>query len=604
MFRRSASTGTTAASGPVRAAPRSKEQEQQSSQSAGTGNNGDDGDHGSGAGGSQSTAEEAAAEAEAAARRRREALRQLLRFAAWLPVLAFVLSHGLSVGSVQGGSMAPTFNAETAAAPSPSPSSSNIASSNTSSSSSSPPWRPGMKHARDVVLLNRWSIGTLTYRVGDIVTLRSPEDPSIVLTKRILALEGDVVVLHARAPGRHPSETAASSKDAEGDREQQEEEEESRRWELQPSAAGQAPLSLSDQLARSLLESAGLALSPPTPSSTSTSSGKAFAAHHREYERMRDERVRIRVPPGHAWVEGDASAYAPLPSPSPSASPSSSSASGAAKEARGARGAASRQRSSMGASHDSRDFGPVPLALLTARIDWILWPPRRFGRPAARPGSGSGSGASNNNGAGPLDAGGSSGRSDGQGQEQEQQEDAVSFDPTTGRKQRRRGGSLGGRGGRGRGERDEENGGLSRVQEDSRLSPFYDEASFTMQRTGGRLVQSGAAPAAALPLLDEVAQLRGAGRAGDDGEEQQDPEAEAHARTSRGRARAAAGGGAASAAALKAGFGDLDEAKRRERAEDEGKGEGARERRRRTWLNTLSRGGTLGQDAEDSDAAR
>lgn len=130
-----------------------------------------------------------------------------------------------------------------------------------------------------------------------------------------------------------------------------------------------------------------------------------------------DTWTRVRIPPGHAWVEGDASAIAP--------------------SIAGATGAKSR---------DSREFGPVssamcsvlpcameigalhacslvpdpleltcgsslpifqqvPLGLVTSRVDLILWPPARFGRPGPRPGFSHSRGYSNAH----LGASGSSG---------------------------------------------------------------------------------------------------------------------------------------------------------------------------------------------------
>ncbi|PWN47231.1 LexA/Signal peptidase, partial [Violaceomyces palustris] len=92
----------------------------------------------------------------------------LLYALAWLPVAAFITSHIFSIGNVTGGSMSPTFNG--------------------------PYQEASMANSRsDLVLLNRWAAGTHSYRVGDIVTLISPMDPNLLLTKRILALPGDVV---------------------------------------------------------------------------------------------------------------------------------------------------------------------------------------------------------------------------------------------------------------------------------------------------------------------------------------------------------------------------------------------------------------------------
>ncbi|KDN45315.1 LexA/Signal peptidase [Tilletiaria anomala UBC 951] len=184
-----------------------------------------------------------------------------LNLAAWVPVAAFVVSHIVSIGQVKGGSMIPTFNPEAA--------------------------KPGTKHGPDIVLLNRWVIGKHHYRVGDVVHLTSPTDPSLLLTKRILALEGDVVILH------------------------------SPQYSLAPALL---------------------------PSNV-------------------DIRTRIRVPPGHAWVEGDASA-----------------------EEGAHLGEGKGKGRSIGHSDDSREFGLVPLGLVKSRVELILWPPSRFGRPAPRPG--------------------------------------------------------------------------------------------------------------------------------------------------------------------------------------------------------------------------
>ncbi|GAA5922487.1 endopeptidase catalytic subunit [Sporobolomyces koalae] len=54
----------------------------------------------------------------------------------------------------------------------------------------------------------------------------------------------------------------------------------------------------------------------------------------------------LRVPAGHCWIEGDEPYH----------------------------------------SRDSNSFGPVPLGLVTSRVDWILWPPSRFGPIPNKPG--------------------------------------------------------------------------------------------------------------------------------------------------------------------------------------------------------------------------
>ncbi|TKY87249.1 hypothetical protein EX895_003926 [Sporisorium graminicola] len=186
----------------------------------------------------------------------------------WIPVAAFITSHLYSLGNVTGGSMSPTFNGPYAEA--------------------------SAANARsDVVLLNR----TVKYkhdelRPGDIVTLISPLDPRLLLTKRIIALAGDTV--RVWVPG---SSVAGSSRDGV----------KAGRW------------------------------------------------------------TRIKVPPGHVWVEGDA-AVDIVP--------------GSLERAANS---AATSPSLRNKSRDSREFGPVPMGLITSRIEMILWPPQRFGAPAARP---------------------------------------------------------------------------------------------------------------------------------------------------------------------------------------------------------------------------
>lgn len=45
----------------------------------------------------------------------------------------------------------------------------------------------------DVVLLDKWSVALGRFRRGDVVTLWSPQNPELLTTKRVVALEGDVV---------------------------------------------------------------------------------------------------------------------------------------------------------------------------------------------------------------------------------------------------------------------------------------------------------------------------------------------------------------------------------------------------------------------------
>ncbi|GAA5969204.1 hypothetical protein JCM11641_007508 [Rhodosporidiobolus odoratus] len=54
----------------------------------------------------------------------------------------------------------------------------------------------------------------------------------------------------------------------------------------------------------------------------------------------------VRVPQGHAWIEGDERFH----------------------------------------TRDSNTLGPVPLGCMEGKVEWILWPPSRFGPVADRPG--------------------------------------------------------------------------------------------------------------------------------------------------------------------------------------------------------------------------
>ncbi|CBQ72067.1 related to inner mitochondrial membrane peptidase 2 [Sporisorium reilianum SRZ2] len=192
--------------------------------------------------------------------RRRGPVARALFALGWIPVAAFITSHLYSLGNVTGGSMSPTFNGAYAEA--------------------------SAANARsDVVLLNR----TIKYkhdelRPGDIVTLVSPLDPRLLLTKRIIALPGDTVRVWV------PGSSGGTG-----------------RW------------------------------------------------------------TRIKVPPGHVWVEGDA-AVDIVP--------------GSLERVANA---ARTPTSLRNKSRDSREFGPVPMGLITSRIELILWPPARFGTPAPRP---------------------------------------------------------------------------------------------------------------------------------------------------------------------------------------------------------------------------
>ncbi|WFD40977.1 uncharacterized protein MJAP1_003968 [Malassezia japonica] len=97
----------------------------------------------------------------------------MMQVLAWVPVALFVTGHVVSIASVKGRSMSPTFNpADTLES-----------------------LYPSSLPTSDIVLLNRLVTATRRYKKGDIVTLYSPSDPNLMITKRILALGGDTVRL-------------------------------------------------------------------------------------------------------------------------------------------------------------------------------------------------------------------------------------------------------------------------------------------------------------------------------------------------------------------------------------------------------------------------
>jgi len=58
-----------------------------------------------------------------------------------------------------------------------------------------PTFNPESSARKDTVLLNRWVawLSPEELRRGDVVTLRDPTNPDLLITKRILALSGDIV---------------------------------------------------------------------------------------------------------------------------------------------------------------------------------------------------------------------------------------------------------------------------------------------------------------------------------------------------------------------------------------------------------------------------
>jgi len=75
-----------------------------------------------------------------------------------------------------------------------------------------PTFNPGHASAplhHDVVLLDRWSVALNLYKRGDVVTLWSPQNPKLLTTKRIIALEGDLVSVRSCLSSR-PSELTST----------------------------------------------------------------------------------------------------------------------------------------------------------------------------------------------------------------------------------------------------------------------------------------------------------------------------------------------------------------------------------------------------------
>lgn len=122
----------------------------------------------------------------------------------------------------------------------------------------------------DIVLVNTYVAkpDVLQFQIGDVVTLTSPIDPNLIITKRILALGGDIVSVGNHLPTRSLSSKGGYEEDGDNDTEQVE------------------------------------------------------------------ERLKIRIPPYHVWLEGDATATE-------------------------YRGDGKVQIPSNKKSRDSRDYGPV-----------------------------------------------------------------------------------------------------------------------------------------------------------------------------------------------------------------------------------------------------
>ncbi|KAE8229246.1 hypothetical protein CF326_g5789 [Tilletia indica] len=176
----------------------------------------------------------------------------------------------------------------------------------------------------DHVLLNRWVVHQGRLRRGDIVQLYNPSEPNDLLCKRIIALEGDIVRVRTSSPSHFPSESDFT------------------RPRARP--PGSPPRTKQEEDPEIIFGSIELERRPKKTKRAASAGGGGWKL--------------FRIPEGHAWVEGDASASL----------------------ASGAEGSGW----SMGKSRDSREFGPVSLALITARVDYIWAPYSRIGRPGKR----------------------------------------------------------------------------------------------------------------------------------------------------------------------------------------------------------------------------
>ena len=114
----------------------------------------------------------------------------LRRTALWVPVFACVENYLMTVKMVSGRSMYPTFNER------------------------------GPGH-HDAVVLDRWSARKLSYSRGDVIVMKSPNDPDEMLTKRVVGLPGDCVKPRGDARvGSRPIHVPRGQLWVEGDNEQ------------------------------------------------------------------------------------------------------------------------------------------------------------------------------------------------------------------------------------------------------------------------------------------------------------------------------------------------------------------------------------------------
>jgi inner membrane protease subunit 2 len=82
----------------------------------------------------------------------------------------------------------------------------------------SPTLNPVSSQPPDIVLINKYAAKpeVSSLQIGDVVTLISPIDPNRIITKRILALGGDIVSVGNRLSTRHSSSRGASLEEHEG----------------------------------------------------------------------------------------------------------------------------------------------------------------------------------------------------------------------------------------------------------------------------------------------------------------------------------------------------------------------------------------------------
>ncbi|KAK0549530.1 Mitochondrial inner membrane protease subunit 2 [Tilletia horrida] len=293
-----------------------------------------------------------------------------------LAPFVIIFEHDLySISTIEGSSMSPTLN---------------------------PTFRSQTQSGfADHVVLNRWIVkwkGGI--KRGDIVYFNDPTYPDEIMVKRVIALEGDIVRVRAQDPLRHPSESEFSSgflqrhrrrrrsRRSSVERPTPSEEEIAALSSLRPASAGPSDGVVDDdddeeddtgiewrfieEDAAEAAEAAILASSSPSPSSKTGSSHFPFKRSWKLY----------RIPPNHAWVEGDASVPPSFPTSHPTRGTGSSSSRRSTTE--GQEEEEHNEALSRGISRDSRKFGPIPLALVTAKVGSIFWPPNRWGRPGQR----------------------------------------------------------------------------------------------------------------------------------------------------------------------------------------------------------------------------